>query len=217
MNKNGNKVADPFKMISILSLKGGVGKTTTSIHLGACLSARGPVAIVDGDRTRNATYLHSLGNLPTSVHSQTAIAKVANRYRYVVVDTRGGLDGEDLDELTEISDVIIIPSNAEAMSLDAMVQTTELLEAQGHLKKTFVLFTMTQEGKVLDSARVMIAKELGLSVLAATIRRTVAFSHATSARTLVGKIAGEVAEKAADDYQRVTNEILEFLGEGATV
>ncbi|MFB9081254.1 ParA family protein [Deinococcus wulumuqiensis] len=53
-------------LISLASLKGGVGKTTSAIHIAGHLSkqGRGGVAVVDRDRTRSATSWSRSGNLP---------------------------------------------------------------------------------------------------------------------------------------------------------
>ena len=46
-------------LISLASFKGGVGKTTVAVHLAGYLAARAPTCVVDGDRTRNATFWHA--------------------------------------------------------------------------------------------------------------------------------------------------------------
>ena len=41
-------------IITVASYKGGVGKTTTAVHLAAYLQSLGPTLLLDGDQTRNA-------------------------------------------------------------------------------------------------------------------------------------------------------------------
>jgi len=42
-------------IITVTSYKGGVGKTTTAIHLAAFLQRSAPTMLVDGDAIRSAT------------------------------------------------------------------------------------------------------------------------------------------------------------------
>ena len=41
-------------IITVASYKGGVGKTTTAVHLAAFLQTLAPTLLLDGDDTRNA-------------------------------------------------------------------------------------------------------------------------------------------------------------------
>ena len=49
-------------IITVASYKGGVGKTTTAVHLAAFLQTLAPTLLLDGDDTRNATAWSQRGN-----------------------------------------------------------------------------------------------------------------------------------------------------------
>ena len=42
-------------ILTITSYKGGVGKTTSAVHLAAYLQTLAPTLLLDGDQTKNAT------------------------------------------------------------------------------------------------------------------------------------------------------------------
>jgi len=69
-------------IVTVTSYKGGVGKTTTAIHLAAYLQRLAPTLLVDGDGIRSATKWGQRGNgqgLPFKVTSAAQMAKAHPR------------------------------------------------------------------------------------------------------------------------------------------
>jgi len=203
-------------LISLASLKGGVGKTTSAIHIAGQLAKRqqGPqegVAIVDRDRTRSATSWSRGGNLPFFVGTQDAVFKRADEFKTLVIDSRGGLENEELQEMAEASDFLLLPTNVEYMSLDAMAQTAEALGKLGH-QAFAVLFTMARPRKRLDTARGVL-EELGLPVMASTVRQSDAFKDASEQSVLVRDVkSNKLARSCWLDYEKVVTEMLSRIG-----
>ena len=51
-------------VITVASYKGGVGKSTTAIHLAAYLQKKSPTVLIDGDPNRSVCGWAVNGNLP---------------------------------------------------------------------------------------------------------------------------------------------------------
>jgi len=164
------------------------------------------VAVVDRDRTRSATSWSRGGKLPFFVGTQDAVFKRADEFTSLVIDSRGGLENDELQEMAEASDFLLLPTNVEYMSLDAMAQTAEALGDLGH-QAFGVLFTMAKPGKRLDTAR-NVLEELGLPVMAATIRASEAFKDASEQSVLVRDVkTNKLARSCWEDYLAVTEEL----------
>ena len=50
---------------TVASFKGGVGKSTTAVHLAAYLHLRGPTLLIDGDPNRSVTGWSKRGASPS--------------------------------------------------------------------------------------------------------------------------------------------------------
>lgn len=167
--------------------------------------------MVDRDRTRSATSWSRSGNLSFFVGTQDAVFKRADEFTTLVIDSRGGLENEELQEMAEASDFLLLPTNVEYMSLDAMAQTAEALGAMGN-RSFAVLFTMARPGKRLDTAR-NVLEELGLPVLNATVRASEAFKDASEQSVLVGQVkTNKLAQRCWEDYGEVVDEIFQRMG-----
>ena len=83
-------------IITIASFKGGVGKTTTAVHLAAYLQKKAPSLLVDGDANRSATVWGKRGGLPFKVVDERQAARYAREYEHIVIDTEARPEEEDL-------------------------------------------------------------------------------------------------------------------------
>ena len=72
--------------IAVASYKGGVGKTTTAVHVAAYLNTIAPTLLLDGDRTRNATEWSLRGDgFPFTVADVASAMKLAGKFKHSVL------------------------------------------------------------------------------------------------------------------------------------
>jgi len=114
--------------ITVCGQKGGVAKTCTSIHLASVWHSEGKkVCIVDADKNRSALAYSSRGNLPFPVFPVSSAAKASRSSEIVITDGQASSDQEELKHLAYGSDLVILPTTAQARSVELTVELANLL------------------------------------------------------------------------------------------
>ena len=122
-------------LIGMASLKGGVGKTTSAVHI----AEQGrKVLLADGDRIRTATTWAARGHLPFTVGSERSLARAAE-YDVVIIDSRGGPETVELVELAQACHQLVLPVQADIPSIDGAQQTVNVLREHGVRDEQFVV------------------------------------------------------------------------------
>jgi chromosome partitioning protein len=196
-------------IITVASYKGGVGKTTTAIHCAAYLQHKAPSLLIDGDPNRSATGWAKRGNgLPFKVVDERQATRYVRDYEHIVIDTQAHPNREDLEALTDGCDLLVLPSTPDALALDALLATVEMLKSLGS-DRYRVLLTMIPPRPSRDGeeAQAML-RDAGLPVFDTMIRRYVAFQKAALAGVTVEAATDPRAPMAWEDYQTTGKEIL---------
>lgn len=196
-------------ILTVVSFKGGVGKTTTAIHLAGYLQRHGPTLLVDGDSNRSAIQWAAAGRLPFVVADEMESPKLlmSGKYQNVVIDTAARPTEEELSSLAKGCDLLIVPCSPDALSLGAMLQMVGPLQA---LKADFrVLLTIIppRPNNAGAEARSSLT-EAGLPLFTSGIRRLNAFQRAALEGCLVQDVGDRYGGIAWDCYESVGREVV---------
>ncbi len=194
-------------IITVASFKGGVGKTTTAVHVGSYMQQHAPTLLVDGDPNRSCLKWARKGKLPFQVVDERAAVRAVRQYEHVVIDTQARPTDDDLKTIVEGCDLLIIPTTPDALSLQALLDMLATLKQLGTDRyKVLLTITPPPPAHDTDEARVMIASE-GLPLFTGHIRRYTAFKKAALDGVTVNQTHDPKANEAWRDYEAIGKEL----------
>lgn len=195
-------------IVTVASYKGGVGKTTTAIHLAAYLQRLAPTLLLDADQTRNATNWSTRGpGLPFRVAPADHAAKLAGQYKHIVIDTGQRPSGEDLKAAAEGCDLMVVPAIPAPLDTDGLAQTILALQAIG-ASAFRVLLTRVPPDAAKDAVELReLLKEMKAPVFSTEIPRLKAFERASGQGQIVDLVDDRNAARAWESYSTVGKEI----------
>ena len=172
-----------MKVISFISQKGGVGKTTLAIHLAVAFAGDGMnVAIIDLDpqassaewKDFRADEMPGVIAIPSSRLTKVLQDLERSGADVVILDTAPHSEGTALDA-ARAADLILVPVQPSIMDLRAMRKTTDLLK---HVKKpTFAVLNSISTTGAATGAEKAIGAEFGIEVCPVRIGDRVAYSR----------------------------------------
>lgn len=195
-------------ILTVTHFKGGVGKTTTAIHLAAYLQQFAPTLLIDGDLNRSASLWSKRGALPFKVASEEEAASIAKDYKHIVIDTQARPKAEDLRLLAKGCDKLILPTTPDLLAIDALMLMVESLRSIG-VSHYRILLTMIPPKPSRDAEEALkLFLEEGLEVIKSPVHRRVAFQKAALAGLVVNKVKDPRSKQAWTDYLEVGKELL---------
>lgn len=160
-------------IIGVLNIKGGVGKTTTSMALATAIKRSGKnVVLYDTDPQGSATLWSQAAEdngdpLPFDVYSknQVEIRRFSRRRpdadgSIVVIDTPPS--GDVINEVIKASDFIVVPSTSSPVDLQQTMLTCASCQDQG--KDYGVLIVMARKGTMTLNAFRKVVEEQGAGI-----------------------------------------------------
>lgn len=194
-------------IITVASYKGGVGKTTTAVHLAAYLQSLGPALLLDGDQTRNATAWSERGKgFPFKIAPIDQAAKLARHFKHIVIDTGQRPSGDDLRAAAEGCDLLVVPTIPGALETDGLGQTVRALQAIGAAFR--VLLTSVPPDAVKEAAELRrLLAAAHAPVFICEIPRLKAFKKAAGAGCIVWDAKDREAARAWGSYAAVGRQL----------
>jgi chromosome partitioning protein len=166
-------------MLTILTacLKGGVGKTTTSIATAFAATDAGPVVLCDGDAQgsalRWASLAHEAGTpLPftvTGVPASNIVERVSEFSRVAVctvIDAPPG-DVVFIRQASRVADLVIVPVLPRPADVDRLHATLTQIERAG--ARPMAVLTMVRGGTSAPMAARQAIESMGVKVAAAEL------------------------------------------------
>lgn len=173
-------------IVSVVNLKGGVGKTTTVMHLAAIAAGRGrDVVVLDGDNERSATaWAHAAAEAGDPLtfdvrHVEADDAAVTARTlarggTTVIIDTPPN-SREFLWAAASVADAVLVPTPPTGVDINRLGSTLRVLAsidaARGDQPlNAMVLLVRFSGGRRLAREAAALLEERQLPVLEATVR-----------------------------------------------
>ncbi|MBW4541592.1 MAG: ParA family protein [Myxacorys chilensis ATA2-1-KO14] len=192
-------------LITVASTKGGVGKTTSAVHIACYLSQNSSTLLIDGDPNKSSLKWASRGSLPFKVVELMQSPRHTKNYEHIVFDTAARPGKEDLEALVEGCDLLVIPCSPDILAIEATLETVDLLESLNCDRYRLLLTIVPPTRKTGEQAREALSE---YPIFKKSIRQYAAYEKAALAGVPVYESRDSKARIAWSDYSAVGKEIL---------
>ena len=198
-------------VLTVSAYKGGVGKTTTAMHVAGVLGERQPTLLLDRERVHGALKWYRKGrDWSFKAESATGLdPDVVKRYRRegsVVIDTPAAPTPEELAAFGARSDLVIVPTTPDSLAVEALVETVRDLKRESLPYRVVLVAVPPWPSRAGAKTRAALEKA-GVPTFRAEIPRAAAFHHAA----LQGRLVRDVKDRRAASLWRAYEELVEEI------
>lgn len=219
-------------IISLINQKGGVAKSTTSVHLAYWLlmKKKKSVLLVDADSQRSSSLWvegmegitiphHVIGTPDEILEKLPAIAHGAlsatEGYDYLIVDGPASLS-EITRAILFVTDLAIIPVQPTGVDLRSASDATRLVKQaqsvrKGNPKVATFLSRAVKGTKLKDEAIALLGQTPEVTLLKTVIHQKQAIADTSGQSATVWDLPGTPAAESAREFDRLFKEILSLL------
>ncbi len=193
-------------IISFVSFKGGVGKTTTAYHLAAAFG-KGTL-LLDGDPNESGLAWANRHDMITEQFETVRASDFfdSSAYKNIIIDTPARPNNSELKTISENSDLVIVPTFPDTLSLDALMRMINSFNDAG-IENYRVLLTQVSGAVAAADAKELLNK-LDIKFFNAEIRKRVIFSKAATIGATVKMLRG--GDDSWDDILGLRKEVLKY-------
>jgi chromosome partitioning protein len=211
-------------IVSLVNQKGGVSKSTTSVHLAYWLAVkRGKnILLVDADGQRSSSQWVESMEIPipcTIVQTPDdlleKLPELIPNYDYVIVDGPASLS-EATRAILFRTDLALIPVQPTGVDLrsasDAMRLVKQAQSVRGGLPKALLFLSRAVKGtKLKEEAIALLENVPDARFLNAIIHQKQAIADTSGQSATVWELPGRPATESAREYERLFKEVLKCL------
>jgi chromosome partitioning protein len=181
-------------VVTFISNKGGVGKTSLAYHVACFLADQAPTALFDGDPNRSA--LNWANRTPEAfraknltVENVQMVAKVGRTVDHVVFDTTARPSVSDYEELARGTDLLVIPVNPDVMSFETALETLRTIRGLNADNVAILLTRVAHTQRRLADAVRRECESVEVRIFASEVRHFAAYQHAARLGVSVRDVA----------------------------